>query len=75
MKILLEVNGGVITNIITNKHCELVVIDWDDIKQGYGCLNIFSPDYIIPEHDKIHELLKVLNYDENVVTELKQIDF
>lgn len=33
-KIILEVNGGVLGNVIADKPIQYVLVDWDNIKQG-----------------------------------------
>jgi hypothetical protein len=33
-KIIIEVKGGLVTNVISNEHIEYVVVDWDNIEAG-----------------------------------------
>ena len=33
-KIIIEIKGGVLTNVISNEHIEYVVVDWDNIEAG-----------------------------------------
>lgn len=34
MKIIIDVRGGVIQEVITDEECEVMVVDWDNIKEG-----------------------------------------
>lgn len=33
-KIILEVNGGIVTNVIADGPVEYVLVDWDNLEQG-----------------------------------------
>lgn len=53
MKIMIEVSGGVVNNIVATQECSIYLVDHDNIKErGENTLNAreaFQPDYITYE--------------------------
>jgi hypothetical protein len=45
-RILIEVNGGMITNIISTAPIEIITVDWDNIQAGDGFVESV-PDRIV----------------------------
>ena len=36
MKIIIDVRGGVVQEVITDDECEVMIVDWDNIKERGG---------------------------------------
>lgn len=55
MKILIQVSGGVVNNIMADEDIDIILIDWDNIGQGDKLEDISSPDIIIDKFHKFYE--------------------
>lgn len=51
-KIIIEIENGVLTNVISNEKIQYKLIDWDNVKQGDKIDNSFyEPDMIVGENE------------------------
>lgn len=73
-KVLIDIKGGIIQNISSNRDMRIVIVDWDNFDHGGEAISgELSPDYISkdlydlyseddPSENNVREHLKCLNY-------------
>lgn len=51
-KIIIEIENGVLSNVISNDNVQYKLIDWDNVKQGDKIDNSFyEPDMVVDENE------------------------
>lgn len=74
MKVILEVEGGIVKNVISTEPLEYIIVDWDNLKAGdeFPDMDSFRDDIIItPDIEASLTGLRIdniLNYNDNETT-------
>jgi hypothetical protein len=74
MKMLIEVRGGNIQNIIASEECSIVIVDWDSINSGEPFkADVFQPDCIAAYGEPLYKYFG--KDDRKEYNKLKKINF